>query len=163
MARTQLKGLDEALEKMEKMRLNAQKKHARKAARKAAKTLQDAARANARKIDDPDTSAAIHKNIVIRSGKTKDKGSIKVRVGVKGGGEFWKTNKKMQRKGRGRVASPYYTPLTNDTRHFWLVEFGTAKTAAQPYLRPAFAAKKGEAEQIFTEELKKSILEDIRT
>ncbi|KKC45781.1 HK97-gp10 family putative phage morphogenesis protein, partial [Acinetobacter sp. V2] len=93
MAGFQLEGLDEALKKMDEMAKNIQKKHLKKALREGAKIVQKSAKENAQKINDPKTSADIAKNIVIRVGKTADKNSVKVRVGVKDGGEFWRQNK----------------------------------------------------------------------
>ena len=84
-----------------------------------------------------------------------------MRIGVKGGGEFWRSNKNVQRKGKKRQANPHYTPLPNDTRHFWLVEFGAAKTRAQPFLRPALEDNVQTATEAFADQIKKDILTDI--
>jgi HK97 gp10 family phage protein len=51
--------------------------------------------------------------------------------------------------------------LENDTRHFWLVEFGTAKTKAQPFLRPALEDNVQTATEAFADQIKKDILTDI--
>lgn len=157
-----VEGLDDVLKKMNKMTQNVAKKHAKKAAREAAKIMQKAAKENAKKIDSPETAEMIHKNIVIRAGKTRDKNQVKVRVGVKDGGEFWRRNKQVQRKGKELKPNPHYTPLPNDTRHFWLVEFGTMKTKAQPYLRPAMTANIQNMTNEFSNELKEAIYKDIK-
>ena len=157
-----IEGLEDALRKMDEMAKNVAKEHVKKALRKAAKPILKAAKNNAKNIDDPDTAANIAKNLVIRPGKTSDKNSAKVRIGVKGGGEFWRSNKNVQRKGKKRQANPHYTPLPNDTRHFWLVEFGTAKTRAQPFMRPAMEANMQNATDIFAESLKADVMGDIR-
>lgn len=161
MAGFQLEGLDEALKKMDEMTKNIQKKHLKKALREGAKIVQKSAKENAQKINDPKTSADIAKNIVIRAGKTADKNSVKVRVGVKEGGEFWRQNKNVQRKGKKRQKNPHYTFLENDTRHFWLVEFGTAKTKAQPFMRPALESNIDSVTEAVASKLKKDILGDI--
>lgn len=161
MAGFQLDGLEDALRKMDEMTKNVAKKHVKKALRAAAKPVLQSAKDNAKNIDDPDTAANIAKNLVIRPGKTSDKNSAKVRIGVKGGGEFWRSNKNVQRKGKKRQANPHYTPLPNDTRHFWLVEFGTAKTKAQPFLRPALEDNVQTATEAFADQIKKDILTDI--
>lgn len=162
MAGYELKGLDEVLKKMDEMAKNVQKKHVKKALREAAKIVQKSAKNNAKKIDDPDTAADISKNIVIRAGKTGDKNSVKMRVGVKDGGKFYRQNKQVQRKGKSRQKNPHYMFLANDTRHFWLVEFGTAKTRAQPFLRPALESNLQAATEEFADEIKKGIMGDIR-
>lgn len=162
MAGSQIKGLDDVLKKMDELTKNVAKKHVKKALRAAAKPVLQSAKDNAKKIDDPNTSADISKNLVVRAGKTSDKNSEKVRIGVKGGGEFWRSNKNVQRKGKPRQSNPYYTPVENDTKHFWLVEFGTAKTKAQPYLRPALESNIQNATDEFAESLKAALVGDIR-
>ena len=134
-----------------------QKKTVDKALKKSAKIVAKAAKENAMRNDDPETASNIAKNIVIRSGKTQDKNSVKVRVGVKGGGKFWERNKNVQRKGKKRQKNPHYKPLENDTRHFWLVEFGTAKTLAFPFLRPALESNIQNVTADFAESLKQEI------
>ena len=156
-----IEGLEDALKKMDEMTKNVAKKHVKKALRAAAKPVLQSAKDNAKNIDDPDTAANIAKNLVIRTGKTIDKNSSKVRIGVKGGGRFWERNKNVQRKGKKRKKNPHYTPLDNDTRHFWLVEFGTAKTRAQPFMRPALEANIQNATDIFAESLKADLMGDI--
>ena len=157
-----IEGLEDALKKMDEMTKNVAKKHVKKALRAAAKPVLQSAKDNAKNIDDPDTAANIAKNLVIRPGKTSDKNSAKVRIGVKGGGQFWRSNKNVQRKGKPRESNPHYTPLPNDTRHFWLVEFGTAKTRAQPFMRPAMEANIQNATDTFAESLKADLMGDIR-
>lgn len=158
-----VEGLDDVLKKMNKMAQNVAKKHAKKAAREAAKIMQKAAKENAKKIDSTKTAEMIHKNIVIRAGKTRDKNEVKFRVGVKDGGQFWRTHKQLKRKSEEhRRKNPWYTPLPNDTRHFWLVEFGTMKTKAQPYLRPAMTANIQNMTNEFSNELKEAIYKDIK-
>ena len=157
-----IEGLEDALRKMDEMTKNVAKKHVKKALRAAAKPVLQSAKDNAKNIDDPDTAANIAKNLVIRPGKTSDKNSAKVRIGVKGGGQFWRSNKNVQRKGKKRQANPHYTPLPNDTRHFWLVEFGTAKTRAQPYMRPALEPNIQNATDAFAEKLQADLMRDIK-
>ena len=162
MAGFEIEGLKEALKKMDELTKNVAKKHVKKALRAAAKPVLQSAKDNAKNIDDPDTAANIAKNLVIRPGKTSDKNSAKVRIGVKGGGQFWRSNKNVQRKGKPRQANPHYTPLPNDTRHFWLVEFGTAKTRAQPYMRPALESNIQNATDAFAEKLQADLMRDIK-
>ncbi|MHA3083737.1 HK97-gp10 family putative phage morphogenesis protein [Acinetobacter sp. ANC 5383] len=119
------------------------KRITRKVMRKAINIARDKARENAKFIDDPETSAKIYKNIVVQVGRSRNSGELMLRMGVRSGPEFWRMNKGMFRKSKVngktiRVKSPYYTYMQNDTRSWWLVEFGTVKTKAQPFLRPAF-------------------------
>ena len=162
MARYELKGLDEVLKNLDKIQKNIQKKTVDKALKKSAKIVAKAAKDNAMKNDDPETASNIAKNIVVRSGKIQDKNSVKVRVGVKGGGRFWERNKNVQRKGKKRQKNPHYTFLANDTRHFWLVEFGTAKTPAFPFLRPALTSNIQNVSDDFAESIKHEILKAVK-
>ena len=155
-------GLDEDLKKMDELTKNVAKKHVKKALRAAAKPILQSAKDNAKKIDDPKTSADISKNLVVRAGKTSDKNSAKVRIGVKGGGEFWRSNENVQRKGKPRQSNPHYTPVANDTKHFWLVEFGTSKTKAKPYMRPALESNIQNATDAFAEKLQADLMGDIK-
>ena len=59
-------GLDEALKKMDEMTKNVAKKHVKKALRAAAKPVLQSAKDNAKKIDDPKTSADISTEAEIR-------------------------------------------------------------------------------------------------
>ena len=77
---------------------------------------------------------------------------------MKGGGEFWRSNENVQRKGKPRESNPHYTPVENDTKHFWLVEFGTSKTKAQPFMRPALESNIRNATDAFAEKLKAHLL-----
>lgn len=161
MAGFQLEGLGDVLKKINALAKNVQKKHVKKALRAAAKPVHKAAKDNAQKVNSSKTTDEIAKNIVVRAGKSSDKNAFRIRVGVKGGGEFWRQNKMVQRKGKPREDNPHYTFLDNDTRHFWLVEFGTAKTKAKPFLRPALEDNVQSATEAFADQIKKDILTDI--
>ena len=47
--------------------------------------------------------------------------------------------------------------IKNPTKYAHLVEFGTSKTGAQPFLRPALASKKSEALRILATEISREI------
>lgn len=96
--------------------LKLQRKALRAAARSAMKIVQSAARANAKRIDDPETGRQIWREIKTQAGKMKEPGVI-MRVGVMGGAVSAKSK-----------TPPWY----------WrLVELGTEHQRAQPFLRPA--------------------------
>ena len=95
----------------------------RKAARQSMNIVRDAAKENAKRIDDPVTREKIFKNISTSAGKTRDKNTIKMRVGVRGGASFSNRN-------------PPQTP-GGDTRHWRFKEFPTSNSAATPFMRPA--------------------------
>lgn len=100
------------------------KRITRKAARRAMNIPRNAARENAKMIDDPETAANIAKNIKVASGRVRNKDQILMRVGVDGGAAF-----------NGRPAK---ITSGGDTRHWRFIEFGTAYIPAIPFMRVAF-------------------------
>ena len=108
----------------------------RRALRKGANVVRDAARGNAAKIDDPETRENIAKNIAVQSGgsrREKAAGGPMMRVGVMGGASS-------NRFSKDATGNP-----GGDTRHWRFVEFGTSKTRAQPFMRSAMASSAGKA------------------
>ena len=121
-----IQGLEQLQSKLE--RLNNPRKvksMVRKALRQAANIVRDAARNNAKLIDDPETHEKIWKNISVQAGKTRNPSDIKIRVGVRGGASFSNPNPPNLSGG--------------DTRHWRWVEFGSANNPAVPFMRPALA------------------------
>ena len=121
-----IQGLDQLQSKLE--RLNNPRKvksMVRKALRQAANIVRDAARNNAKLIDDPETREKIWKNISVQAGRTRNPSDIKIRVGVRGGASFSNPNPPNLSGG--------------DTRHWRWVEFGSANNPAVPFMRPALA------------------------
>ncbi|MFP6819780.1 HK97-gp10 family putative phage morphogenesis protein [Acinetobacter sp.] len=121
-----IQGLDQLKSKLE--RLNNPRKvksMVRKALRQAANIVRDAARNNAKLIDDPETREKIWKNISVQAGRTRNPSDIKIRVGVRGGASFSNPNPPNLSGG--------------DTRHWRWVEFGSVNNPAVPFMRPALA------------------------
>ena len=121
-----IEGLDEVQEKLKRLgNPRLIKNAARRSMRKAMAIVRDAARANAKGIDDPETAEKIWKNIAIAAGKTRNPNEVVMRVGVRGGASFSNPN----------------PPSTSggDTRHFRWVEFGSANNPPTPFLRPALS------------------------
>lgn len=122
----QIHGIDELNRKLKLLTSSkAAKRIARKAARQAMNIVRDAARANAKAIDDPETVEKIWKNIAVSGGKSRNSNEIVMRVGVRGGASF--SNKNPPSLSGG------------DTRHFRWVEFGSANNPPTPFLRPALS------------------------
>lgn len=103
----------------------------RRALRKGANVIRDAARANAKRIDDPETREMIWKNIAVSGGgrrREKQAGGPMMRVGVRGGARPLK---------RGTD-----TGLPGGNTTYWrFVELGTSQARAQPFLTPAGVEK----------------------
>lgn len=123
------------------------KRVARKSARQAMNIVRDAARTNAKAIDDPETSEKIWKNIAVSGGKTRSQNEIVMRVGVRGGASF--SNKNPPSLSGG------------DTRHWRWVEFGSAHNVAVPFMRPAMSSNiqkvTDKFSQVFSVELDKEL------
>lgn len=130
------------------------KKIARDSAREAIKIVQNDARANALRNNDPETDRSIAKNIVVRAGKIRQKGSVRVRVGVAKGTEFWSMHKNKVRKSSDgknvRVPNEHYVPYNGQTPYWWFVELGTKHSMAVPFLRPALTKNIDRVEDSFS-------------
>ncbi|MCK4098422.1 hypothetical protein HCY45_04420 [Acinetobacter radioresistens] len=119
-----IEGLDEVQEKFKRLgNPRLMKNAARRSMRKAMAIVRDAARNNAKGIDDPETAEKIWKNIAIAAGKTRNPNEVVMRVGVRGGASFSNPN----------------PPSTSggDTRHWRWIEFGSVHNPPVPFMRPA--------------------------
>lgn len=122
----EITGLDDVVSKLQKLANPRRTKSiARKAARQAMNIVRDAARNNAKAIDDPETNEKIFKNIKVSAGKTRNPNEIVMRVGVDGGASFSNPNPKPTSGG--------------DTRHWRWIEYGKSGVPATPFMRPALA------------------------
>lgn len=139
-----IEGLDEVQEKLKRLaNPRLMKNAARRSMRKAMAIVRDAARNNAKGIDDPQTAEKIWKNIAIAAGKTRNPNEVIMRVGVRGGASFSNPN----------------PPKTSggDTRHFRWVEFGSANNPPTPFLRPALQNNIQAVTNSFAENFNKEI------
>ena len=146
-----IEGVDSLLARMRALPQELRKKPARSALGKAAKVIRMQAAENALQLDDPETGRAISANVIqrFRSRYSKRTGDLMISVGV--GTE----------KGRIPKGNPD-TGVKGNTPHWHLLELGTEKTPAQPFLRPAGEQKAGEAVQVFASELDKAIARLLR-
>lgn len=119
------------------------KRITRKASRRAMNLVRNAARENAKQIDDPETRSNIPKNIKVAAGRVRNKDMILMRVGLDGGSSFSNKNPKPTSGG--------------DTRHWRFIELGTAHIPAIPFMRIAFynniEAVMSTFAQVFSDEL----------
>lgn len=119
-----IEGLEPVQEKFKRLgNSRLIKNAARRSMRKAMAIVRDAARNNAKGIDDPETAEKIWKNIAIAAGKTRNPNEVVMRVGVRGGASFSNPN----------------PPNTSggDTRHWRWIEFGSVHNPPVPFMRPA--------------------------
>lgn len=126
----QMKGLDALLAKLEGIKYETRYKGGRFALRKAAQLVRNKARQNAQMLNDPETGRSIASNIVERwNGRVyKSTGNLAFRIGVQGGAIVPKKGEKPDESAGG------------PTPHWRLLEFGTQKMAAKPFLVPALAS-----------------------
>ncbi|RSQ52956.1 hypothetical protein EA702_16150 [Acinetobacter baumannii] len=132
---TQIHGLEPALRRMRAIGNDKTvKRIARKAMRQAMNIARDEARQKVKRLDDPTTPEKIWKEIVVQNGRSRNKNTLVMRVGVRGGARIPYTNNTQNRRS-GRVGKTYQT----DGRVFYwrFLELGTSKQPATPFLRPA--------------------------
>lgn len=112
------------------------KKGLRRAARVAMKIALDDARATARAFDDPNTPQMIWKLIVIKEARIRESG-VRMRIGIAGGAR---------------------SQRSKDFPWYWrLLEFGTERMRAQPFLRPALENNAQAVGERFANELNAEI------
>lgn len=139
-----LTGVDELLGKLESITDDMKRKGGRAALRKAANVIANRAKANARRLDDPETGRSIADNIAVRwNGREfKRNGNLGFRIGVL----------------HGAVLKRHPDKAKNaPTPHWRLLEFGTENMRAQPIMRPAAENGAEESMNTFVEEYGKSI------
>ena len=139
-----LEGIDGLVSKLEAISYDMKRKGGRSALRKAAQVVANKAKEGAERLDDPETGRSIAANIALRwNGRLfKVSGDLGFRVGVLHGAVL---------KNGGDLSANSPTP------HWRLLEFGTAKMAAQPFMRKALADNISEATNTFITEYEKAI------
>jgi len=147
-----LTGIDELLGKLEAVTYDVKRKGGRFALRKAAQVVVTKAKANAQRIDDADTGRSIADNIAARwNGKLfKRTGDLGFRVGVLTGST------------RNLQPGNPDTGVGGATPHAMLVELGTSKARAQPYLRPAMENSINEITNEFLTQYDKALTRAIK-
>ncbi|HDS0942460.1 TPA: HK97 gp10 family phage protein [Pseudomonas putida] len=142
-------GLDSLLGKLSEVSVDVRHKGGRAALRKAAQVVVQKAKAGAERIDDKATGRSISDNIALRwNGRLfKRTGDLGFRIGVLHGAVL---------KDGGDLSSNAPTP------HWRLIEFGTEKMPAAPFMRPALADSISEVTNTFVTEYEKAIDRAIR-
>lgn len=143
-----LEGIEEVQRKLKQLgSAKIAKRIARKSSRQAMNIVRDAARNNAKALDDPETMEKIWKNIAVSGGKTRNSNEVVMRVGVRGGASFSNPN-------------PPNTP-GGDTRHWRFKELPTSNSPGTPFIRPALSTNiqqvTAKFTQVFSAELDKEL------
>ncbi|MFG5862707.1 HK97-gp10 family putative phage morphogenesis protein [Metapseudomonas sp. CR1201] len=140
-------GLDSLLGKLESISYDVKRKGGRSALRKAAQVVAQSAKQGALRVDDAATGRSIADNIALRwNGRLfKRTGDLGFRIGVLHGAVLPKA---------GEAAD---TTQNAPTPHWRLLEFGTEKARAQPFMRSALADHISEVTNTFVTEYEKAI------
>lgn len=140
-------GLDSLLGKLEAIQYDVKRKGGRSSLRKAAQLIANKAKEGAQRVDDAATGRSIADNIALRwNGRLfKRTGDLGFRIGVLHGAVL---PKRGDSEDTGRNAP---------TPHWRLLEFGTEKMRAQPFMRSALADHIGEVTNTFVTEYEKAI------
>lgn len=142
-------GLDSLLGKLDSVKQDVKFKGGRFALRKAAQLIAAKAKEGAQRVDDPETGRSIADNIALRwNGRVfKQTGDLAFRIGVR----------------HGAVLKNGADTSTNaPTPHWRLIEFGTEKMQAQPFMRSALADNIAAATDTFITEYEKAIDRAVR-
>lgn len=139
-----LLGLDSLLGKIQAVKYETKRKGGRAALRRAANVVAEKAKQGAERLDNKETGRAISDNIAVRwNGRLfKRSGDLGFRVGVLHGALL----------ADGGDLSP-----NAPTPHWRLLEFGTEKMPAGPFMRPALADNISEVTGTFITEYEKAI------
>lgn len=130
-----VEGLAETERKLRMLPMRIGKNAMRRALRKGANTIRDAARSNFMSLDDAPTPEKIFKNVVVKGAsarRSKEAGGVVMRVGVLGGSRNMTAYGEFGGKGKGNPGG--------DTWYWRLLEFGTSKFAAKSPMRKAMAS-----------------------
>ena len=141
-----IEGLEPLLAKLATVSYDIKRKGGRSALRKAAKLIADKAKEGASRIDDAATGRSIAANIGLRwNGRLfKRTGDLGFRVGVMHGA-------KIKAKGNPDTGANGPTP------HWRLLEFGTARMRAKPFMRAALSENLAAATSTFVTAYGKAI------
>ncbi|MHC5351690.1 HK97-gp10 family putative phage morphogenesis protein [Metapseudomonas furukawaii] len=145
-------GLDSLLGKLDAVSFDVRRKGGRASLRKAAMVVVNAAKEGARNVDDSQTGRSIADNIALRwNGRLfKRTGDLGFRIGVLHGAVLPKA---------GEAAD---TAQNAPTPHWRLIEFGTEKMRADPFMRTALANNIQAVTNTFVSEYEKAIDRAIR-
>lgn len=142
-----IQGLNGVVSKMRTLGPRLRKKGLRKAARAAMSIVRDAAKTNAKAIDDPVTREKVFRNIITQEAtkQSRREGGVVMRVGVRGGA----SSNQHSADASGNPGG--------DTRHWRYIEFGTEHIGGQPFMRPAFSNNVGAVTDRFVSTLNAEI------
>jgi len=143
-----LLGADELVKTIREVNQDVTFKGGRFALRKAANLVAASLRAGASRFDDPETARSIADNVAVRfSSRASKGGKIVFRVGIRGGAVLSKGGQK-----RGGAPTP----------HWRLLEFGTERMPARPFVRQALEGNISQATGEFLNQFKRALDRAVR-
>lgn len=152
MIEAKIEGLDDVVQRLRALPTKLSGKNGgpvRKALFAATKVIRNQARINA-----PEDTGFLKTQIVASRGRRNKQGVAEsYRIGIKSGKRRLAFTRRNVRSGRAGIV------VTREGYGFYgrMVEFGTSKMAARPWMRPAFESKKSESVDAFTSALKKEV------
>lgn len=151
---TGLKEIGQALENLGRKTKN---KLGAKAMRKGGAIIRDQARANAPMLKEkvPHRKRGTLKKAILASTKVNKSGNVRTKIYVRKLKEG-KIEEFKAKSGKSGAKNP------NDPYYWRFVEFGTSKMPAQPFLQPAFSAKKEQAAREVITTLRNDILQEAK-
>lgn len=145
--KVRVEGLRELSDRLEKLDKKVAGQVVRKAAITGARLIRDEAKNRV-----PVDTGVLKQNIVIKRFRTRGKGNVRYGIGLVSSKAVY-SNTKTNRK-KGRVGKSYYQ---DKAFYGHMVEFGTRKMKARPFLRPAFESQKEKAVDVVKNTLKQEI------
>ena len=145
----QIRGVEQISASLSRLERRTRTKYVRKAVRRGANLIRDEARLRVRK-----RSGALESRIVSSSDRSRDRSIIKAKVHVRGGPAAVKYHKRLGRTNEQGLVTKRILPR----RYAHLIEFGSKRAPAYPFMRPAVDFKKGEVPR----EIAVSLREDLR-
>ncbi|MFG0496907.1 HK97-gp10 family putative phage morphogenesis protein [Pseudomonas sp. YQ_13] len=148
-------GADQLAGKLSSIKDDIRRKGGRAALRKAAQIVEKAAIEQAKKLDDAKTPNKIWEHITVQwsNKRFRRTGDLMFRIGVEGGARQYANTADNRRA--GRVGKSY--ELSSIVWYWRLLEFGTERIRATPFMRPALTESIAEVTNTFVSEYDKSI------
>jgi HK97 gp10 family phage protein len=168
---SEIEGVEALNAKLNAVSREIQYKGGRLGLRKAAKLVAADVKSNALRLDDPKTAEQIAKNVAVRwsSRRYKRTGDLMFRVGILGGaapvgGREAKRSRRRRRAAGveslaelGELVGKGKDNPGGDTWYWRLLEFGTRKMDAQPFMRKALKNNINAATNEFVRHAKKAV------
>lgn len=134
-----IEGMDAVLKKLQQLDGMHQRRALRRGVTRGAAEVRKKARANAKSVDNPATQEQIFRNVSAKAWRVrKNRPYLGSSIGVLGGAKGAATNV-------GEIKGAGKDNPGGDTWYWRMLEFGTQKMAAKPFLSTALESEKNKA------------------